>query len=316
MKLFTFAVFAVSSAPTVLACDLCAIYAASESRGDLGKGLVMAAAEQFTHFGTMQQDGAKVPNEANQWLESSITQVLLGYNFTERFGVQFNLPLIHRSFRRPEGGVLETGTESGLGDVSLTAHAQLLRHESKDSTFTWNLLGTVKCPTGDTRRLAEELNETDPEPGEPESVIHGHDLTLGSGSWDGIVGTSAFLRWKRCFLAAALQYSIRTRGDYDYQFANDLTWSAGPGVLLAFGDKFTLSLQANVSGETKGRDTFQGTLAEDTGITAVYLGPEIMLTWRDKLSAEFGVDLPVSIDNTALQIVPDWRLRGELTWRF
>jgi len=81
-------------------------------------------------------------------------------------------------------------------------------------------------------------------------------------------------------------------------------------------DSFTLSLQANVSGETKGRDTFQGAKAEDTGITAVYLGPEILLTWRDKLSVEFGVDLPVSIDNTALQIVPDWRVRGALTWRF
>jgi hypothetical protein len=264
----------------------------------------------------MQQDGVKVPNDANQSLDSSITQVLLGYNFTERFGVQFNVPLIHRSFRRPESGAIESGTESGVGDVSLTAHAQLFRHETRDTTFAWNVLGGVKFPTGDTRRIAEELNETEPVPSEPVSGIHGHDLTLGSGSWDGVVGTSAFLRWKRCFLAASLQYSIRTRGDYGYEFANDLTWSGGPGVLLALNNSFTLSLQANVSSESKCRDTFQGAPAEDTGITAVYLGPEIMLTWSGKLSAEFGVDLPVSIDNTALQTVPDWRVRGALTWHF
>lgn len=316
MKNFAFAVLAVASAPSLLACDLCAVYAASESRGELGKGLIIGGAEQFTHFGTLQQDGVEVPNGANQSLDSSITQVLLGYNFTERFGVQFNLPLIHRSFRRPEGGAIESGTESGLGDVSLTAHAQVLRHETKDTTFAWNVLGGVKFPTGDTRRLAEELNETEPLPGEPESGIHGHDLTLGSGSWDGVVGTSAFWRWKRCFLAASLQYSIRTRGDYGYEFANDLTWSGGPGVLLALNNSFTLSLQANVSGETKSRDTFEGAPAVDTGITAVYLGPEIVLTWQEKLSAEFGVDLPVSIDNTALQAVPDWRVRGALTWHF
>ena len=316
MKIFTFAVLAVANAPSLLACDLCAIYAASESRGDLGKGLIIGVAQQFTHFGTMQEDGVKVPNDANQSLDSSITQVLLSYNFTERFGVQFNVPLIHRSFRRPEGGAIENGTESGVGDVSLTAHAQLLRHETKDTKFAWNVLGGVKFPTGDTRRIAEELNETEPVPGEPVSGIHGHDLTLGSGSWDGVVGTSAFLRWQRCFLAASLQYSIRTRGDFGYEFANDLTWSGGPGVLLALNNSFTLSVQANVSGETKSRDTFQGAPAEDTGITAVYLGPEIVLTWQGKLSAEFGVDLPVSIDNTALQAVPDWRVRGALTWHF
>ena len=130
------------------------------------------------------------------------------------------------------------------------------------------------------------------------------------------MGTSAFLRWKRCFFTASLQYAMRTRGDFDYEFANALTWSGGPGVLLALSDSFTLSLQANVSGETKGRDTFQGVLGEDTGLTAVYLGPESVLTWRSKLSAEFSADLPVSIDNTALQIVPDWRMRGAITWHF
>jgi hypothetical protein len=29
-----------------------------------------------------------------------------------------------------------------------------------------------------------------------------------------------------------------------------------------------------------------------------------------------GVDFPVSIDNTALQIVPDYRVRAALIWHF
>src|SRR6266581_6660074 len=119
MKVFGFAVLAVACAQPMFACDLCAIYSVAESRGELGAGTYAGVAEQFTRFGTLQEGGVKVPNTDNQSEDSSITQLLLGYNFTERFGVQFNAPLIHRSFRRSEAGVIEEGSESGLGDVSL-----------------------------------------------------------------------------------------------------------------------------------------------------------------------------------------------------
>ena len=139
---------------------------------------------------------------------------------------------------------------------------------------------------------------------------------MGTGSFDGIVGTGIFTRWRRLFLTANAQYAIRSKGDFDYQFANDLTWSGGPGVYLALGHKYTLALQAVVSGEHKGTDTFQGASADDTGVTAVYLGPYLNFTWSGKLSAEAGADLPVSIDNTALQTVPDYRIRAAVNWRF
>jgi hypothetical protein len=319
MKKFIYAVLAAASAQPVLACDLCSVYAANEARGEIGKGVFAGVAEQFTRFGTLQEDGLKVPNDANQSLDSSVTQILFGYNFNEHVGVQFNAPIIHRSFQRADGFDIDRGTESGIGDVSLVGHAQLIRHESKNQTFAWNVLGGVKFPAGSTRRLQEEVAELTappPPPGAPESGIHGHDLALGSGSYDGIIGTSVFARYKRVFLGASAQYTIRSKGDFDYQFANDLTWSGGPGALLVLNERFTLSLQANVSGETKDKDDFQGAKADDTGITSIYLGPEILLTWRGKLSAEFGVDVPVRIDNTALQIVPDWRVRGALTWHF
>jgi hypothetical protein len=223
MKIFTFAVLAVACARPVLACDLCSVYAANAARGEIGKGVFFGGAEQFTHFGTIQEDGRKVPNEANQFLDSSITQILLGYNLNERFGVQFNAPIIHSSFQRAEGAGLDRGSETGFGDVSLTGHLQAYRHETKNATVAWNLLGGVKFPTGSTTRLEEELNETEPAEGEIASGIHGHDLTLGSGSWDGVVGTSVFARYKRVFLGASAQYTIRTRGDFGYEFANDLT---------------------------------------------------------------------------------------------
>src|ERR1043165_6706869 len=272
MKMFLFAVLGAAWAPPLAACDLCSVYAANEARGEIGRGLFAGVAAQFTHFGTLQEDGHKVPNDAHQSLDSSITQLLLGYNFTERLGLQVSVPIIYRSFQRADGFDIDRGTESGLGEVSLLGHSQLARGESKNGTFAWNILGGVKFPTGSTRRLHEEVDELTappPPPGAPDSGIHGHDLTLGSVSFDGIVGTSVFARYKRAFIGASAQYAIRTQGDFGYQFANDLTWSGGPGALLILKDRYTLSLQANVSGETKGKDDFNGGKADDTGITSV-----------------------------------------------
>ncbi len=306
-------------AGAALGCDLCNVYNAIEARGESGQGWHVSLAEQFTHFDTLQQDSVKVPNDVPQYWDSSISQLVLGYNFTDRVGVQFNLPLIHRSFQRPDGFDIDRGTETGVGDVSLLGHALLYRHETKKSTFTWHVLGGVKFPTGSTDRLHEEVDELTappPPPGAPDSGIHGHDLTLGSGSVDGLIGTGIFTRWQRVFLNANVQYSIRTTGDFDYRYANDLMWAGGPGVFLWLKQEFTVALQASVSGETKGRDTFMGVSADDTGITTVFLGPQLSATLKDKFSAELGVDLPVSIRNTALQSVPDWRVRAGLTWRF
>jgi len=302
-------------ATPVMACDLCSVYSATQARGEVGEGLYAGLAEQFSHFATVQVDGRKVSNEAGQYLDSSISQLFAGYNLNNRFGVQFNLPVIYRSFKRPEGFEINRGTESGIGDVSLIGNFLAYRTLTENFTFSWSVLGGIKFPTGSTDRIKEEFNELEV-PGAPESGIHGHDLTLGTGSFDGIVGTGIFTRWRRLFLTANAQYAIRSKGDFDYQFANDLTWSGGPGVYLALGHKYTLALQAVVSGEYKGTDTFQGASADDTGVTAVYLGPYLNFTWSGKLSAEVGADLPVSIDNTALQTVPDYRIRAAVNWRF
>jgi len=113
-----------------------------------------------------------------------------------------------------------------------------------------------------------------------------------------------------------MQYAIRSEGACSYQFANDWIWSGGPGVYLLRGHENTLSLQAIVSGESKGQDTVGGVRTEDTAITAVYLGPQVNFTWSSKLSALIGADLPVSIVTTGQQLVPNYRVRAAVTWRF
>jgi hypothetical protein len=113
-----------------------------------------------------------------------------------------------------------------------------------------------------------------------------------------------------------MQYAIRTEGDFRYEFANDWTWFGGPGVYLMLRDEHSLSLQAIVSGESKGQDMIAGLPTDDTAVTEVYLGPQLNFTWSSKLSAQLGLDLPVSIVASGQQVVPDYRVRAALTWRF
>jgi hypothetical protein len=293
-----------------------------------------AVAEQFTYFGTLQLDGHEVDNPTGQFLDSSITQLVAGYSFTKRFALQINVPLIYRSFERPEGFTIDRGTESGLGDISLLGKLVVFRKESggalalkfddpknphfeprePDLTISALLLGGVKFPTGGTSRLKEEFNEVEM-PGAPESGIHGHDLTLGSGSYDAIAGGQFSLRYKSFFFLADNQFALRGGGAHQYHFANDVSWSGGPGYYFVRSRKAIVGLQLVCSGEHKGLDRFQGNAAEDTGITSVFLGPRVVASFG-RISGELAVELPVSIDNTALQVVPDYRLRGSVAIRF
>lgn len=296
------------------ACDLCSIYASLGAK-ESAAGWFGGAFEQFTHFGTLRDDGHKVANPAGQKVDSSITQIFAGYQFSSDLGVQVNVPLVRRSFRRAAGDGIETGSENGLGDAAVLLHWRPVLAIQGDTLFTLTLLGGVKLPTGSSDRIREELSEGDESDGAIASGIHGHDLALGSGSVDSLVGTSAFLRYRRGFVAANVQYALRNRGDFHYRYANDLAWSVNPGVYLDLTHENTVAAGVVVSGEHKGLDDLAGVPAEDTGMDAIYAGPQITYSRGSNLYAELAADVPVRQHNTALQSVPDYRVRFALTWR-
>jgi hypothetical protein len=278
-------------------------------------GLYVGVVEQFTHFGTLQEDGEKIANDVGQYLDGFVTEFIVGYRFHKPVAVQLNVPHIHRVFKRADGFDIERGTESGLGDVALAGHVRVFEIDSEDARFVGHVFGGVKFPTGDSGRLEEELHHHHV-PGAPESGIHGHDLALGSGSFDGVVGGSMFARWHRLYATARIQYAIRSEGDFGYRYANDLVWSGGPGVYFWQSHESTLGLRLNVSGETKGKDKWNGAKMDDTAHTNVFLGPELAFAWEEHLRVDVGADLPVVRENSALQIVPDYRIRFAATWQF
>ncbi|MBX3026821.1 hypothetical protein KF840_18085 [bacterium] len=338
------ALAAAGAVPPARACDLCAIYTTSEAREDQ-TGFRVGLGEQFTYFHTLQKNGREVANPAGEKIASSITQFMFGYNVFPRFGVQLNVPVISRDYRRAVTSGIDDGNVTGFGDLSLIAIGKLLSWADLDSVAHVVAFAGVKLPSGSPSFLAEEQQGTQPpcipfpDPTSclqrvrvppdlyghhstgPPSGVHGHDLTLGSGSVDGVIGAQAFASWQRAFATAFIQYMARNQGAYQYRFANDLLFGAGPGLYLAtgdalFGEPYAFRAQALFSGETKGNDWVGETRLNDTGITSLYLGPQFAFGWGTHLAAEIAADLPVLLNNTNLQIVPDYRLRGGATWRF
>jgi len=338
MKRRAFAIFtAISSAcASADACDLCGCFTPQVAEPQVRTtepGFYAGLSEQFTHFGTLQFEGDEVPNPTGQYLDSSITQLFAGYEINERFAVQLTLPVIYREFKRPEGFTIDRGSESGIGDMSILLRTVAFKYSSgggrtfdvsgknpvaiehePDFTFSAVVLTGLKFPTGDTSRLEEEFHEI-AIPGAPKSGIHGHDLTLGSGSFDGIFGEQNSLRYKNIFVETNLQFTLRGDGDHQYHFANDLVWSGGPGYYFIRNHDTVAGLELELAGEYKDVDRFRGKPAEDTGVTSVFMGPRIVFS-RGHWSAEIAGEFPVLIENTALQAVPDYRIRGGFSFHF
>jgi hypothetical protein len=297
------------------ACDFCGCELPHISIDDR-RGWYAGASEQYTDFGSLHQDGHGISDPARQYLHSSVTQLFIGYDFAHALGIQINIPMVYRSFRRAQGAGVETGDVSGVGDVSLLAHWTPLRIERGDFLFTARVLAGVKFPTGDSSRVLEEAAEGGDEEGATPSGVHGHDLALGTGSVDGIFGADLRVQWKRAFLNAGIEAAVRGSGRHDYNFADDLGWHAGIGVVGIKGDNLDVAIEARFSGDTKGEDSFRGMRATDTGSTVVYVGPKVIATWRERVSVDAGIGFPIVRENSGVASVPDLRFQAAVNIRF
>jgi hypothetical protein len=244
-------------------CDLCAIYSAGGARGESRAGFHFTVAEEFIPFRTPQSEGHEVAPATPDYLDRSITHFVPAYNFSGRLGVGLNVPVIYRRFQRSDfrysltGQVFETNrvSEFDLGDIALVSRFTLFQRNRMKYGVAVNLLAGVKFPTGDTDRLKDEVEQTrifdarqtpgtthDPL-GHSSSGIHQHDLSSGSGSFDGIFGLTLNSRWLRCFFNSQFQYYLRTEAE-SFQYGDDLIVSGGAGYYVRLDERSTLSVQA------------------------------------------------------------------------
>ena len=321
--------------PTV-ACDLCAIYSADSAREQRESGFFVTLSEAYIPYHTVQMNGHEVEGSNLDFRDSSITHIVPGYNITRRVGVSLNIPIVFHHFKRSEfrysltePAVFRTehGNEFGLGDLSLIGRFTLFEKHEMEYSLGLNALTGVKFPTGDTDRIADEVEQAriydalngglphDPL-GHSISGVHQHDLSPGSGSFDGIFGLTMNSRWQKLFFNAQFQYYLRTVGESGYERGDEFMASGGPGAYLLTGKSGTLNLQANAGYDNMNQDVVAGRRSNYTGMTAWYMGPQLGGTIGENFSAVAGVDIPLRITSNGLQNVPDYRVHASFVWRF
>ena len=333
-----------------LACDPCSIFSATQLQNTDKGSVTLSVSEQYTNFnetkdidldvGSRDHADDDANEDSSEEIKSfSTTQVSATYDVLNNLGIQLTLPIVHREFFRVESTGKHSDDETGIGDMSLIAHYLPFKIREPEYSFFWGLAAGVKFPTGDTGALegisAEEApdDEHSDEHMEDEhidghesrklvfrshpivSATGGRALTLGTGSYDYILGSSFFGQYQKALFLGSLQYTIRTEGDFDYEFSDDLIWNVGPATYIILDNNFSCALRAVLSGEHKEKDHLRGQKVEGSKVSNLYAGPELLFTFFGNLTSELGVDIALNgkDDESA---VPDYRIRGSFAYRF
>lgn len=314
-----------AGARSLSACDLCAINNATVSRSE-ASGAVFTLGEQYISAETTQLRGQEVVLPDPTFLHTSVTHFIPGYNFNRDLGVSLNIPFVRKEFDFYNYFFNErhAGKTQGVGDISLIGRWTPWSMQEMTHSLRFNLFAGVKLPTGDSRYLREDVAEEKqldaffggPNHDHTFNGVHLHDLTLGSGSVDGVFGFTTSARWKRLFATAEAQYYLRTEGESQFTFGNTVMVSGGPGAYVISRSHFTLSLQAVGRFENSERDSYGYKTSGQTGMREIYVGPDIGLTAGQHFSGKVGADIPLDIRNNGLQTIPDFRVHASLTWSF
>jgi len=318
---FLVSLFSISLYSNAYACLPCAAYNATELHGFSGRDTSVAISNAYTSFDTQ---GRVTRLRSGEVLKSvNVTELSLSHQISKRWSVQAAVPLKNRSFTEFESFRRRENSEFGIGDAVLLAnYAPIIKTELDTTLFISFGLG-LKLPTGETDSLQNTDVFSDSSSrlfhhisGTSSSGLQGRSLSLGSGSFDFTVDSKIFYRKRRAFFYGGFQYTIRTEGDFDYEFADDISWNIGPGYYLYLGGHdFSLAGRATFSGEDKANDKLAGQTLSGTAITNLYLGPEILATWRGKYTGELALDIPITTTSDALE-EPEARIRASIGYRF
>jgi hypothetical protein len=305
------------------ACDPCGLHNSVQVPGVINalraNGLesgsfTFGAQQQLSTFSVRGENDLRTTEENLELIDTlSVTQISLGYNLSDTFATQVNIPFIVRSFDRFERFRKIQDSEAGFGDISLTTTYSPYSYNDIDTRVFIALLGGVKLPTGDTGSLTRVAGD---DPSTADVRIQGRGLTLGTGSVDVPLGFISYVRSDRFVSFASVQYTFRGEGAADYRFANDFVWTAGPGYLFLLGEEESLSFSAVVSGEHKGDDRLQGVSLSKTSANNVYLGPELFYSMTNQVSLQVAVDFPISLDVGGSVVKPETRSRIALSLSF
>ncbi len=236
---------------------------------------------------------------------NELMQVDVIYGVTERFSLQFSIPLMNN---RAHEHFDEVGTSdefftrqdgsSGLGDIRLTGRYALV----VSTRHLFVLGGGIKLPTGEYK-----LNDSHGEINEP-------TIMPGTGSTD--VLFSFFYDYQivphKLDTFFSGNYQLTSENDLDYQFADQTHFNTGLNYLLS--EKVSVSGQLNL--QLKPHDTFKGQNVPSTGGKWLYVTPGIQVQASDHLGLYTFVQIPLMQDVNEVNIVARYALAIGASYSF
>lgn len=212
------------------------------------------------------------------------------YGVTDDFTIGLKLPYIHienirESHADEPGEVHVHGDSKGFGDLSLFGQ---YRFWNRDGIEAAVILG-VEMPTG--RTSARDL----------EGVRFETEFQPGSGSWDPFLGLAAQKSFGKVAVAANVLYLLATEGSQDTDLGDSFTYNVAAGYSLYNKGDFSLSLVAELNGETKAKQEIRSIKDPNSGGTMLLLSPGARLFWKERLSGFVSVGFPIVEDLNGIQ---------------
>ncbi len=328
----TAVVLAAISSSQLFACEACVSYSAPSSlEGDSGDWHMSF----FSRYSVLDQrlDGSDTLADNGEEITSWYNIATLGYSLSPKVQLNLAVPILSRDFTKLDDGHFVSGSESGLGDMNLRASWTTILSKVDDTAQALTLTAGIKAPTGDTDRLDEGSDHEEEGHGSMghdevdssqdamdsghhgSSAISGHDLTLGSGSWDVFAG----IQWRHeqeAFSAdAKILYYLRTEGDHGYQYSDDVFVTAHIGRALLSTDTGSLRGRVGLSGEFRDADEQYGEKIEHTDLDSIY-GTATFTVSHNAWIAELGVDIPIYEHVADVTLVPEFRTRAAIGVQF
>lgn len=302
-----------------LACDPCALFNASQLQSPKSGSLNLSLTNQLTHFNRI----GSAPANSQVIKNYNTTLLSASYDLTSDFSLQTVAPLItidaETTSTNGSTDSIRRNNSTEFGDVVLLANYSPINLREANSTFLFQVAAGVKLPTGDASDLKYQRSQPSIDfqftKHHPVSSSGGRAITYGSGSVDYLIGLNSLYRYSRFLLLGYLQYVIRNEGAYGYEYHDDFIFQASPGYYLVADDSYSLALAASVTGEYKGIDTVAGRRVNESSLSNLYMGPNLLLTLASGLGAQIALDSRITDADVGI-IAPEWRSRVSLSYRF
>jgi hypothetical protein len=303
--LFAAAIFVQAAVPTAFACDYCGIYTPLIVREHQAKSVELGIREDLLGYSKTKRDGDDVESLGNQNQKINLTELTAQYAFTNRFSILTAVPIINQSVKRKVDGQFETYNDTNIGDVAIYSDIVLARRGLRGGgMLQWDFFAGFKVPSGNTDPLSEPAEQRWSQTG-----MYGGAVSPGSGSFDFPLATGIRSEFNSWLVDATIQYNLRTEGDLNYQYGNDLRWNLGAGRRFYEDTDFSFDAQFFLSGLSKDQDTQNGSTIVDSGQSYLAVGPRVDLTFENRYLVYVRIDAPVSYDNDGLQTLQDHRVQ-------